>query len=232
MRLATFIDDFISLIYPHVCMACGKSLYKYEECICLYCRYHLPRTNFHNEAENPVSKLFWGKAPVHSAAAYYHFQKGGKVQHLIHQLKYKERSEVGIYIGGLYGKDLAASPLFNKADMIIPVPLHPQKQRKRGYNQSEMFADGLAQSMNIPVNSSVLTKTTATETQTRKSRFSRWENVKEVFHLENPAILENKHILLVDDVITTGSTIESCVNMLLRINGVRVSVAAMACASR
>jgi ComF family protein len=116
--------------------------------------------------------------------------------------------------------------------MIIPVPLHPQKQRKRGYNQSEMFADGLAQSMNIPVNSSVLTKTTATETQTRKSRFSRWENVKEVFHLENPAILENKHILLVDDVITTGSTIESCVNMLLRINGVRVSVAAMACASR
>ena len=212
-------------------MACGKSLYKYEECICLYCRYHLPRTNFHNDAENPVSKLFWGKVPVHSAAAYYYFQKGGKVQHLIHQLKYKERREVGICIGELYGKDLSSSSLFNKVDVIIPVPLHPKKLRIRGYNQSEMFAEGLSRSMKIPINTSVLIKTTATETQTRKSRFSRWENVKEVFHLENTVILENKHVLLVDDVITTGSTIESCINMLLEIPGIKVSVAAMACAS-
>lgn len=232
MQISAFIDDFISLIYPHICMACGKSLYKYEECICLYCRYHLPRTNFHNDADNPVSKLFWGKAPMHSAAAYYHFQKGGKVQHLIHQLKYKERSEVGVYVGELYGKELAASPLFNTADIIIPVPLHPKKLRKRGYNQSEMFADGLSRSMRIPVNSTALTKISTTETQTRKSRFSRWENIKEAFHLENNTILENKHILLVDDVITTGSTIESCINMLNQIPGVKISVAAIACASR
>ncbi len=228
MFIAKVFDDFISLIYPHVCMACGRSLFKYEECICLYCRYHLPKSNFHNEAINPVSKLFWGKVNVHSAAAYYLFQKGGKVQHLIHQLKYKERSEVGVYIGELYGKDLIKSELFNTVDCIIPVPLHPKKQVKRGYNQSEMFANGLAASMNVSVNISSLTKSTATETQTRKSRFSRWENVKEVFVLNQAETLENKHILLVDDVITTGSTIESCVQKLNTIKGVKVSVVAMA----
>ena len=211
-------------------MSCGKSLFKYENCICTFCLYHLPKTNFHKEEDNFVSRLFWGKALLHSATSMYYFNKGGKVQHLIHQLKYKERKEIGIYLGSLYGKELIKAPLFNTADYIIPVPMHPKKEKIRGYNQSEMFANGLALSMKIPVDTKTLIKSSKTETQTKKSRFNRWENVKEVFELNDYNHLINKHILLVDDVITTGSTIESCIINLLKIPGAKISVASMACA--
>ncbi len=211
-------------------MACGRSLFKYEECVCTFCLYHLPKTNFHLEEDNPVSRLFWGKAKICSAASMFYFYKGGRVQHLMHQLKYKEHKEIGIYLGKLYGKELSKTPLFNTSEYIIPVPMHPKKQKKRGYNQSEIIAMGLSQSMNIPVDIKTLVKTTKTETQTKRSRFNRWENVKEVFELKEHDHLVNKHILLVDDVITTGSTLESCVINLLKIQGIKISIASMACA--
>ncbi|MFH0865599.1 MAG: ComF family protein [Bacteroidota bacterium] len=229
MKTATSIfSDFLSLIYPRICMACGKSLMKYEKCICTFCMYHLPRTNFHKEKENPVSKLFWGKINIESASAYYYFYKKGKVQQLMHQLKYKGQKEIGIFLGSLYGKELAISPWFNKANYIVPVPLHPKKEKIRGYNQSEIFALGLSEGMKIPVDTHTLIKTSATETQTKKSRFSRWENVKEVFTLQNAERFKNKHILLVDDVITTGATIESCVLKLQQSEGIKISVVSMA----
>jgi len=209
-------------------MACGKSLLNHEHNICTFCQYHLPRTNFHHEKENPISKLFWGKIMIETAASYFYFQKKGKVQRLMHQLKYKGQKEVGIYIGQLYGKELNTSKLYNTVEYIIPVPLHPNKEKKRGYNQSEMFAHGLAESMNITVDTSTLIRITATETQTKKSRFNRWENVKEVFKINNSEHLKNKHVLLVDDVITTGSTIESCVLKLQQIEGIRISVVSIA----
>lgn len=224
----SILNDFISLIYPRICMACGKTLMRQEQCICTFCMYHLPRTDFHKEKENPVTKLFWGKINIDTASSYLYFYKKGKVQQLMHNLKYRGHKEIGVFVGNLFGKELLQSQIFKTADCVIPVPLHPKKERKRGYNQSEMFAIGLSESMKIPVDTKTLIKTTATETQTKKSRFSRWENVKEVFSLQNAEHLKNKHILLVDDVITTGATIESCVAKLQQVDGVKVSIASMA----
>jgi ComF family protein len=229
MNTARYIDDLVSLFYPRICMACGNTLFRHEETICTYCLFHLPKTNFHRELENPVSRIFWGRIPLTSAAAFYHFGKGGKVQHLIHQLKYKDRKEIGVYIGKLYGLELLESPFFSGVETIIPVPLHRSKQRRRGYNQSEQFAIGLSCSMPAELDIHSLFRTFASETQTRKSRFNRWENVKEIFAMHDEETLKGKHLLLVDDVITTGATIEACASMLLKIPGVKVSVAAIAC---
>lgn len=226
--ITSFFNDFISLFYPRACMACGKNLMRYENCICTFCLYHLPRTNFHGEKENPVTKLFWGKINIEAAAACFYFYKKGKVQQLMHQLKYKGHKEIGSFIGRLYGKELLQIPAFNSVNYIIPVPLHPKKEKIRGYNQSEMFALGLSESMKVPVDTHSLIKSTSTETQTKKSRFSRWENVKEVFTLQNTERFKNKHILLVDDVITTGATIESCVIKLQQSEGIKISIASMA----
>lgn len=211
-------------------MACGKSLLKNEECICTFCLFQLPKTNFHFDQDNPINRIFWGKVPVESAASFYFFTKGGKIQRLMHNMKYKGQKEIGTYIGNLYGKELMTSPLFNNMDYIIPVPMHPVKQKKRGYNQSEYFAMGLSQTMNIPVDTKTLVKTTKTESQTKKSRFGRWENVKEVFEIRDHAHLSNKNILLVDDVITTGATLESCINQLMKVGGIKISIASLACA--
>lgn len=180
------------------------------------------------EKENPLIRHFWGKADVYSAAAYYFFRKGEKVQQLIHKLKYKGRKDIGEKIGELYGQELLLSPLFNTIEFIIPVPLHPHRQRKRGYNQSEMFANGLAKSMNRISLPHALVRKVASSTQTKKSRFSRWENVSSIFAPEGKAELINTHVLLVDDVITTGSTLEACVEALAGIEGIRISIAAIA----
>jgi ComF family protein len=224
------IDDFISLLFPKICASCGNSLWKQEETVCLSCEFHLPRTNFHLSLENPVSRLFWGRVILESAAAYLWFNKGNKVQRLIHQLKYKGRKDIGIYLGRQYGQFLRHSPFFNTVQIIVPVPLHIKKLMKRGYNQSEQFAIGLGESLKIPVYPDVLSRRKETETQTKKSRFRRWQNVAEVFEVKDPLSLEMKHILLVDDVITTGATLESCIRALSCIPSVRISVATIAVA--
>ena len=228
MKVSSLVQDFISLLYPRLCFACGNSLFRHEKVLCTQCLFELPRTNFHRFPDNPLDKVFWGRVQVERTAALYYFSKGGKVQHLVHQLKYKGQKEVGIYMGKLLGNDLKAEPGFQSIHKIIPVPLHPRKQRKRGYNQSEQFAIGLAESTGIEMDVKSFVRTIATETQTRKSRFARYENVKEIFKVTSPESLENRHILLVDDVITTGSTLESCANILLQVPGVRISVAAIA----
>ncbi len=223
-----FLSDFFSLIFPNICACCGNSLFKHEEVICNFCEVRLPKTMYHHGEENPVTEIFRGRSDIFSAAASYHFNKGNKVQFLVHQLKYKNRPDIGFFLGKRYGQDLRDSPFFKSADVIIPVPLHKKKKVKRGYNQSEQFANGLAWSMKIPVDITTLDKTKATETQTKKSRFKRWENVKEIFTVTDKETLKGQHILLVDDVITTGATIESCVIALQVIDGVRISIAAIA----
>ncbi|MDZ4205365.1 MAG: phosphoribosyltransferase family protein [Bacteroidales bacterium] len=222
-------DDFISLFYPKICHACGNSLYRNEEVICTFCRYHLPKTNFHLDQDNMLAKVFWGRVRLENTIAMYFFTKAGKVQHLLHQLKYKNKPEIGVFLGNLYGLELIKHEPFTSINMVIPVPLHPKKQRKRGYNQSEQFAIGLAQTMNIPVESRLLIRTHASETQTRKSRFSRWQNVSEIFAVTNPSAISGKHILLVDDVITTGATIEACAAKLYETENVKVSAASIGC---
>lgn len=222
--------DVLSLFYPRVCMACGNILFRKEEVLCFSCLYHLPKTNFHKEPENPVARQFWGKINFQSAASCYYFTKGSKVQHLIHQFKYKGYKEIGEYVGRLYGRDLLGSGHFSTVTAILPVPLHPRKQAKRGYNQAEWFARGLAESMHRELDTGTLVRAYASETQTRKSRFSRWENVKEIFRVTDTGKLAGKHILLVDDVITTGSTLEAAGHTLMQIPGIQVSVASIACA--
>ncbi|MCL2683022.1 MAG: ComF family protein [Bacteroidales bacterium] len=222
------LKDLINLLYPLQCLACGKTLHQNEPLICVECLFHLPKTNFHNDPSNAVCRLFWGRAKVETATAFLFFSKSGKVQQLIHQLKYSKKPEVGIYLGKLFGKDLLKSPNFQGIDVIIPVPLHPKKIKVRGYNQSDKIAFGLSQTMSVPVDTTSFVRGVATETQTRKSRFSRWENVKDVFAIANENALKNKHILLVDDVITTGATIEGCIRKLTAIDGVRVSVVSLA----
>ncbi len=227
----SIFDDFISLVYPRVCMACGNNLYKHEEVICTLCLYHLPKTNFHLEKDNPISKLFWGRVNIETAAACYYFNKGDNLQHLIHKFKYKRQKEIGAFIGKIYGIELKKSPLFSNVDIVVPVPLHPRKEKKRGYNQSEIFGKAIAESMNAVLYADVLYRTTASETQTKKSRYRRWENVKEIFALKNQELLRGKHVLLVDDVITTGATIEACAQILSQIPDIKISIVTMACAN-
>ncbi len=227
-----YFQDFISLFYPNNCVACQNALYRNEYIICTSCLFHLPKTNYHLEKDNPISKIFWGRSDIEIAASFYFFIKAGKVQHLIHQLKYKGKKEIGIFIGELYGKELLKSEFFQNIDVIIPVPLHPKKEKKRGYNQSEMFGIGLSTSMQIPLDKTTLIRTYASETQTKKSRFKRWENVNEIFDLQNADLLENKHTLLIDDVITTGATIEACANMLKKIKDVKISIVSIAAATK
>jgi ComF family protein len=225
-----WIEDFISLVYPRICALCGNSLWRSEEVICQKCEYHLPKTNFHLDPENPVSRLFWGRARISSAAAFLHFNKGNSAQELIHKLKYKGRKDIGILLGNRYGLYLKNAPLFNGISSIIPVPLHRKKFVARGYNQSEQFGMGLSSAMGVPVESGELIRSHETETQTKKSRFKRWENVSETFTVRDPQKLEGSHVLLVDDVITTGATIEACILALAAIPGIRVSIAAIAVA--
>ena len=196
--------------------------------ICTFCDYHLPRTNFHNDKENPLARIFWGRTRIENAAAYLLFNKGNAVQQLVHALKYKGRKDIGVWLGKQYGLYLSASPGFQSADQIIPVPLHPKKFLSRGFNQSEQFAIGLNAAMNIPVETQFLFRQKTSETQTKKSRFLRWQNVEDIFTIKGSHNLEGKHILLVDDVVTTGATIEACALALSKISGIRISVAAIA----
>jgi len=226
----TWISDFISLIYPRICICCGNSLWKHEKLICNACHFRLPRTRFHLDPDNPVSRVFYGRVRVESAAAYLLFNKGSKVQRIIHQLKYKGRKDVGVWLGEEYGQILKASPLFNGIDLIIPVPLHKKKLMQRGYNQSDQFAIGLSKALKVPVENKLLVRNRATSTQTRKGRYERWKNVEDLFSLVRPERITGARILLVDDVVTTGATLESCIMALQRAPGVKVSVAAIAAA--
>lgn len=221
-------ENLLELLFPKNCEACGKPLNRHENVICSHCLYHLPRTHFHLHKENPVKEIFHGRVFLNSATSFLFFNKGGKVQHLIHQLKYNGKKEIGIYLGSLLGKELSQSMLYHDVDFIIPVPLHPVKEKKRGYNQSQIVCMGMAQEMEAEVAMDVLFRKYHSTTQTRKSRYERWENVKDIFELKRTSKLEEKHVLLVDDVITTGSTIEACGNLLATIPGIKISVSSLA----
>ncbi|MEO1516086.1 MAG: ComF family protein [Bacteroidota bacterium] len=224
-------DDFASLFYPRLCLACRKNLPYNQECICVHCQYHLPKTHFHLDKENPFTERFWGRLPLVAGAALYHFSKGGRTQALIHQLKYQHKTQIGLKLGRLYGQQLVQQPSFQSVDLILPVPLHPRKKRLRGYNQSDFFAQGLSDGMQRPWMNHALVRTEDTSSQTRKSRMDRFRNVENAFAIPDPNQLKNRHILLVDDVLTTGATLEACAQTILKVEGTRVSMATMAIAS-
>jgi len=224
----TYLADFVSLLFPQLCPACGESLMAGEHVICTDCRFNLPFTNFHLQPDNIVARQFWGKVNLEAAYALYYFAKGGKIQNLMHHFKYRGMQQIGVLLGNIAGGQLTKNDIFKTVDIIIPVPLHKKRLRQRGYNQSTCFANGLAEKLNTPVDETSLVRTKATETQTHRSRFSRFENMQEVFAVIEPEKLKNKHILLVDDVVTTGSTLEACAMQLLKIEGVKLSIATIA----
>lgn len=220
----------IGLFYPNLCLACGKNLPPREDAICLSCQYKLPKTGFHLLPENPFTERFWGRVNIQAGAALYHFSKGGRTQSLIHNLKYEGKREIGVKLGRIYGQQLREAPGFRDAALILPVPLHPRKERQRGYNQSAAFAQGLSASMGIPWLKDGLIRREHTTSQTRKSRLERFDNVSEVFLAPHPQKLEGRHVLLVDDVITTGATLEACAIKILELPGTKVSMATIAIA--
>jgi ComF family protein len=222
------LTDFVSLIFPHTCSACGNTLFKHEKTICTSCLYSLPKTNFHLGDDTVFKNIFTGRLHVEAAVACYYFIKGGRVQALIHQLKYRNQRDVGVEVGRWYGNELKRSGIVSGVNVIIPVPLHRAKKKQRGYNQSEVFAQGLAASLHIPVDSESLVRVQSTESQTTKKRFLRWQNVETVFQLNNAEHLQGKHILLVDDVVTTGATLEASALALADIKDVKISIATIA----
>jgi ComF family protein len=224
------LTDLLNLFYPHLCLACERNAPAYGEHICVPCQATLPLANFHHKAENPFAERFWGRAPIEAAASLYLFRKGSRVQHLLHQLKYRGKKEVGVLLGRQFGRQLGNSELFKQPDLIVPVPLHPRKQRLRGYNQSELFAQGLSQGLGIPVVKDGLMRTVHAGSQTQKSREERVEKIKDCFEVKRPGQLSGKHILLADDVMTTGATLEVCAGCLLKLPGTKVSLATIAMA--
>ncbi len=226
--VAEYLESFRSLLFPNLCMSCSGVLSKNEKVICIICENTLPKTNFHLAPENVIFNRLYGRIPIESATALFYFDKGNKVQHLMHLLKYSGKKEIGVHLGKMLGKDLVESNSFKNISIVIPVPLHEKKLRMRGYNQSEYFAKGIAEAMKISVATNVLRRIENTDTQTGKNRFERWNNVKEAFVLSNKEALKNQHVLLVDDVVTTGATLEACAQHLMQIENTRVSIATIA----
>jgi ComF family protein len=224
------VEDFLTMLFPRYCLMCKDSLVKAEEHICLHCQYNLPFTNYHLRPENDLAKRFLGKIHLKHALAYLKFIKGGKVQRILHQLKYNGKPGVGELMGRWYGVELANHGYHKEFDLIVPVPLHLAKLKARGYNQCDPFAKGLSEILQVEWDAQLLYRVKASETQTKKKRFARWENVNTIFQIDATKDIQGKRILIVDDVITTGATLEACAQIILDHGGKEVSVAAIASA--
>ena len=224
-------DAVLHLVFPHVCTGCGSDILSEESVLCMRCIDAMPETNFELHPNNPVEKTFWGRLPLAAATAQFYFTKESLMQHLMHQFKYKGNRDLGLQWGRMMGEQLQRSGRF-VVDAIVPLPLFPAKEKRRGYNQATILCRGMAETMNIPVLDKVIMRPQHTETQTKKGRIERWKNMEGKFVLSNPEAIRNKHLLLVDDVVTTGATFEACGNELLKAENVTLSLASLCIASR
>jgi ComF family protein len=222
------VINLLNLFFPRVCLGCSAYLGDKEIYICTTCRHNLPLTNFHFDNNNTLKNVFYGRIKLEQATALLHFSKKGVVQQLMHNLKYRGHEEVGLILGQWLGEELKILKTYQDIDVVIPVPLHRSKLRKRGYNQVTTFGQEIAKSLNVDFNTTVLQKTTATKTQVFKDRLLRTSSNSGIFSISDNQTLKGKHILIVDDIVTTGATIELCANALLQIEGVKISVVTMA----
>ena len=222
------LKGFFKLFYPNLCVCCEQELLNNEQVICSNCRHDLPIICYKNFKKNKITNVFVGKTPIEMAISFLYFNKDGKSQQLIHHLKYKNRQDIGSLIGDWFGSLLKKSKQFEDIDYIIPVPLHPAKLKLRGYNQLTLFGKQLEKQLNIPYKPNVLVRTSKRKTQTFKQRFERFENASTIFQLNDLSLFKDKHILLIDDVLTTGATLESCCGELQKSQNIRVSIATIA----
>jgi ComF family protein len=227
-KLSSWIDPVFWLYFPKNCPTCGRPLRLFGANICGRCSQNLPETHFFEAPNNPIEKIFYGRLPISAGAAAWYFHKNSALQALLFQLKYKSNKDVGLFIGKQMGALLAASERFASIDALVPVPLHPQALSKRGFNQAALICEGIGQVWHKPVLTGAIARTKHTSTQTKQTRAERWDNMEDAFTIKDPTSINGKHLLIIDDVITTGATIEACGKTLLTIKDVRVSVAAAA----
>jgi ComF family protein len=220
-------QSLLHLLFPHVCSGCGSDLLSEESQLCLQCLAQLPGTDFHMHANNPVERIFWGRLPLASATAQYYFTKESLMQTLMHHFKYRGDKELGKQLGRLMGNQLTQANRFSYIDALVPLPLFPGREKRRGYNQATVLCEGMAETMNADVITNSLIRPQYTETQTKKGRMERWKNIDGKFELQNPRALQGKHVLLVDDVVTTGATLEACGQEILKAPGIQLSIATL-----
>ncbi len=232
MLLAQSLKDFARLFFPNNCVGCGNELFASKNLLCWHCINELPKTGFEAHSNNPTAAIFYGRLPLQHAYSWLFYNKGSLAQHLVHQIKYRRNLDLGRYMGQLMGQAMLQTDMYNDVDVLVPLPLNKKKLVKRGYNQAKLLCDGMADVLQKPVENVAVIRSRNTRTQTSKTRLERLQNVKEVFDLDDSHLLEHKHALLVDDVITTGATIEACGQMLLQIPGIKLSMASLAIASK
>src|SRR5664279_3219248 len=214
-----FFQSVLHLFFPYTCCGCGSDLITEDVLFCIYCQSSMPTTRFEYFESNPIEKNFWGRVQIQAGAAHLYFTSGSLVQHSLHLLKYKGRKEIGFYFGRQMGESLKHSSRFSDCEIIIPLPLFASREKKRGYNQASLIANGISQILKIPVLDDAVLRIKRTETQTHKNRIQRWKNMESTFEIRDPMKISGKHILLVDDVVTTGASLEACAQVLLACPG-------------
>jgi len=222
--MKSIFKNFIELFFPTLCPCCQNKLSQGEKYVCLSCLYTLPYTNHLSEENNKLEDFFAGRFPFTRIASLLYFTKGGSTQKIVHEFKYRNNPELAILIGRLCGKKISEYQLANMIDIIVPIPLHKKRLKKRGYNQSFMIAKGIAEVINKPIDTNNLVRKINNPSQTKNSRFERWKNTEGIFEIKKPLAYENKHILLIDDVITTGSTLEVCAKLILKSPNSSISI--------
>lgn len=228
MKPISFWHRLLDLISPRLCVICGHRLSVTEECICTSCNFHLPRTDYHRNAyENEMAKLFWGQIPVERATAFFYYEAHAETANILYELKYKGHPEIGEVIGRQFANEIKSSGFFDEIDGIVAVPLARKRQRQRGYNQSLEIARGVSEMTGLPIFDKVVKRTTFEGSQTSKGRWERNENVENVFELTDANAIRGKHLLVIDDVVTTGATIIACAKELIKAGNVKISILAL-----
>lgn len=223
-----FFKNIFYLFYPNICASCDNQLHDYENVLCLSCRYDLPLTNFINFTPNDLERAFLGRVSIEFATSLLFYDREGIVQNLIHKLKYKGRQEIGVFLGKWLGNELLQCERLPKLDFIVPVPLHKNRLKKRGFNQVTKFGEQISKILDVPMSDGILLRKLDSGTQTLKHRIDRFKDLKEKFYITNKELFKGKHILLIDDVITTGATVEACIIKLQEIKDIKISIATMA----
>lgn len=228
LQIQNTLQDFSRLLFPHFCLGCGTELKDRRDLICYHCQLSLPITNFFSIKNNPVEKSFYGRLNLEAAGASFYFTKDSLMQILLAELKYKQNISAGFYLGRMMGYQLMASDRFYSIDGIIPMPLHPRKEKLRSYNQATIIAKGIQSVWNKPIIENAVIRNTFSMSQTLQDRIHRWENMEGIFSVKNLEMIQEKHLLLVDDVTTTGASLEALGAALKAVKTVKLSVATAA----